>query len=71
MATDLDTDAASAHALFLSYDGMEGVPAYVAPTSAPSTVERWRGTLTRAWPGFLVSATIAVAATWLSQHYTC
>ena len=70
MATDLDTDAASAHALFLSYDGMEGVPAYVAPASSPSRAERWRGTLTRAWPGFLVSATIAVAATWLSQHYT-
>src|SRR5947209_3427360 len=70
MATDLDTDAASAHALFLSYDGMEGVPAYVAPASTASAAQRWRATLTRAWPGFLVAATIAVAATWLSQHYT-
>ena len=70
MATDLDTDAASAHALFLSYGGMEGVPETYAPPSAATRAGRLRSTITRAYPGFAVAATIAVAATWLSQHYT-
>ena len=69
MATDLDTDSASAHALFLSYGGMEGVPEVVAAPTAATRLGRWRVTLSRAYPGFAVAATIAVAATWLSQHY--
>lgn len=61
---DLDTDEAKAHAIFASYDGMEGLAASAAPP-APT----WRTTVRRVYPGLLASATIALAATWLSQHY--
>jgi uncharacterized integral membrane protein (TIGR00698 family) len=69
MASDIQTDEAVAHGLFHSYDAMEGLP-HVAP--APTTARGFPGVrLAReVWPGFLVAATIALASTWLSQHYT-
>src|SRR5580658_9710004 len=71
MATDLETDAASAHALFLSYDGMEGLPLDVAAPAPPrgGLIARWRATFVRVYPGMIAAGTVAVAATWLGQHY--
>ena len=69
MSTDLDTDTAAAQALFQSYDGMEGLggpPSAVRPASA---ADRAQDILRRVYPGFAVAATIALAATWLSQQY--
>lgn len=65
MASDLDTDAATAHAMFRSFDGMEGVPEIAAPPAKPSLIQ----TLRAVYPGVVVALTIALAATWLSQHY--
>ena len=70
MITDLDTDAAAAHALFQSYDGMEGLGAGPVAVRPPSAAARGRAILLRVYPGFAVAATIALAATWLSQQYT-
>jgi uncharacterized integral membrane protein (TIGR00698 family) len=66
MASDIETDTAAAHELFHSLDSMEGAPSLEPrPRSLPAQ------TLLRAvYPGFLVAATIALASTWLSQHYT-
>lgn len=67
MASDLDTDTAQAHAMFRSFDGMEGVPEFVAaPPRRRTLVETGRAV----YPGVLVALTIALAATWLSTHYT-
>ncbi len=70
MASDFDTDEAVAHRLFRSFDGMEGLPGVAIPP-APVRVGAFPGLMTaRAiYPGFLVAATIALASTWLSQHY--
>ena len=73
MASDVRTDEAAAHALFLSLDAMEGVqsaPA-LAAVATPAAAARLPGVdlLRAVWPGFLVAATIALASTWLSQHY--
>jgi len=70
MTTDLDTDTAAAHALFQSYDGMEGLGAAAVQPGRSTAAERGRDLLRRVYPGFLVAATIALAATWLSQQYT-
>ncbi len=68
MASDVRTDEATAHALFQSLDAMEGLshpgPAAIAPAQ-PGRL----AVLRAVWPGFLVAATIALASTWLSQHY--
>lgn len=66
MNSDLETDTAAAHAIFQSYDAMEGL-GHVAPASEPKP--GWRIFLDEVYPGFLVAATIALAATWLSQQY--
>lgn len=64
MARDIDTDAWAAHEMFQSYDGMEGLPSVsVRPRLSA------RAFATRVYPGVLVALTIALAATWLSQHY--
>ena len=61
-----DTDTASVHALFQSYDGMEGV---AVPAPEMRAAAKW-GEWSRAiYPGLLIAGTIALAATWLSQHY--
>ena len=70
MTTDLQTDASAAHALFQSYDGMEGLDAKAAAPLPQARLTRWRAVIVKVYPGMTVAATIAVAATWLSQHYT-
>ena len=68
--SDLDTDAAAARELFQSYDGMEGLPGVQAtPKVADRAAFPGHAFLARVYPGLLVAATIALAATWLSQHY--
>ena len=67
--SDLDTDEASAHALFQSYAGMEGVPHGTLPEPALSPLQTWRTTFIRIYPGLIATATVALAATWLSQRY--
>ncbi len=67
MASDFDTDTAAAHAMFRSFDGMEGVPEIAV---APPKRRTMADTARAVYPGFAVALTIALAATWLSQHYT-
>lgn len=66
MISDLDTDTASAQAIFQSYDGMEGLAA-AAPAEPHPT--KWRATFFHIYPGLLAAGTIALAATWLSDQY--
>ena len=65
MADDLQTDTQAAHGLFLSLDAMEGLPSVAAPAATPGL-----GFIRAVYPGFLAAATIALASTWLSTHYT-
>ncbi len=65
MATDVQTDAEAAHGLFQSLEGMEGLAAH-DPAPQPAKA---RTLLLAIYPGLLVALTIALAATWLSQHY--
>ena len=65
MASDLDKDTAAAHAMFRSFDGMEGVPEFIAPPQKRTLLDTARAV----YPGVVVALTIALAATWLSQHY--
>lgn len=67
MNFDLETDKASAQAIFQSYDGMEGLAATI--TSAQPLPTDWRAFFQRIYPGLLVAGTIALATTWLAQHY--
>ena len=69
MSTDLDTDTASVHAIFQSYDGMEGLSADTIALPVQPRPTGWRAFFFQIYPGFLVAATIALAATWLSQQY--
>ena len=56
---------------FESYDSMEGIVALDA-TSPPARFQSWpQARLIHAvYPGVLVAGTIALASTWLAQHYT-
>jgi uncharacterized membrane protein YadS len=56
---------------FESYDSMEGLIA-IDPGGPPARFESWpRAKLIHAvYPGLLVAGTIALASTWLAQHYT-
>jgi uncharacterized integral membrane protein (TIGR00698 family) len=56
---------------FESLDSMEGLIA-IDPGGPPSRFDSWPGAkLIRAvYPGALVAGTIALASTWLAQHYT-
>ena len=70
MASDYMTDAQSARGLFQSLEGMEGLTARAG--LAPPQTRGWRRIRARfiaVYPGVLVASTIALAATWLSQHY--
>lgn len=70
MASDYMTDAQSARGLFQSLEGMEGLTTRTG--LAPPPARGWRKVRTRfiaVYPGVLVASTIALAATWLSQHY--
>jgi uncharacterized integral membrane protein (TIGR00698 family) len=71
MARDLETDTAAAHEIFQSFDGMEGLPTHYAAATKPKASRIPGQALVNAvYPGFLVAATIALASTWLSEHYT-
>jgi uncharacterized integral membrane protein (TIGR00698 family) len=67
MRSDFETDDASAHTLFQSYDAMEGVVAVSAPTVKAAA--GWRARIVDVYPGLLIAFTIGLAAAWLSQHY--
>jgi hypothetical protein len=56
---------------FESYDSMEGLIA-IDRSGPPTRFGSWPGAkLIRAvYPGLLVAGTIALASTWLAQHYT-
>jgi uncharacterized integral membrane protein (TIGR00698 family) len=69
MSSDLDTDIASVHSLFQSYDGMEGLTGVIIVSPVQPHLTGWRAFFFRIYPGLLVTATIALAATWLSQQY--
>ncbi len=69
MSTDLDTDTASAHAIFQSYDAMEGLTSCTIALPIQTVQHGWRAFFFQIYPGLLVAATIALAATWLSQQY--
>jgi uncharacterized integral membrane protein (TIGR00698 family) len=61
---DIDTDAAAAHEMFQSFDGMEGLPEVSVRPRLTA-----RAFVLSVYPGVLVALTIALAASWLSQHY--
>jgi uncharacterized integral membrane protein (TIGR00698 family) len=63
---DIDTDAAAAHEIFQSFEGMEGLPVSVPVAPKRMTAESFAR---RVYPGILVAITIALAADWLSSHY--
>lgn len=67
--TDLDTDTAAAHQLFASLDGMEGLPPAPVAVAKPDRFP-FESALRRVYPGLIVAATIGIAATWLSTHYS-
>jgi uncharacterized integral membrane protein (TIGR00698 family) len=56
---------------FRSYDSMEGIAA-IEPSTPLRRFESWpQAKLIHAvYPGLLVAGTIALASTWLAQHYT-
>jgi len=66
--TDFDTDTAAAHRIFRSFDGMEGLPEVAAP-SRPVAFPG-QALLAKVYAGVLAAATVALAASWLAQHYT-
>jgi uncharacterized integral membrane protein (TIGR00698 family) len=63
---DIDTDAAAAHEMVQSFDGMEGLP-----VAAPAAARRLSAEafVRSVYPGVLVAVTIALAADWLAGHY--
>jgi uncharacterized integral membrane protein (TIGR00698 family) len=67
MVRDIDTDAAAAHELFQSYDGMEGLPVAAAPTPRPRLGAE--AFIRSVYPGLLAAITIGLAADWLAGHY--
>src|SRR5258707_12265594 len=56
---------------FESYDSMEGLIA-IDRSGPPTRFGSWPGAklLRPVYPGLLVAGTIALASTWLAQHYT-
>jgi uncharacterized integral membrane protein (TIGR00698 family) len=65
--TDFDTDTAAAHRIFRSFDGMEGLPEVAAPRR-PGALPG-QALLAKVYAGVLAAATVALAASWLAQHY--
>jgi len=68
MPTDVQTDAQATHGLFQSLNAMEGLPLGVRRRPTHQTSRAWT-VANAAYPGVLVALTIALASTWLSQHY--
>ena len=66
MIRDLETDAQAAREVFRPAEDIEGAP---SPPKHLGQVARLGADARAIYPGFLVSATIALASTWLSQHY--
>ena len=56
---------------FNSYDSMEGIAA-IETSEPPARFKSWPGAklIHAVYPGMLVAGTIALASTWLAQHYT-
>jgi uncharacterized integral membrane protein (TIGR00698 family) len=71
MPSDVTTDAAAAHQIFHSLDAMEGLQGPPPPPARAAGLAGWPAVRIAGavWPGFLAAATIALASTWLSQHY--
>ena len=69
MSSDLDPDTASAHQIFQPDDAMEGLAAGAIESAAQPHPAKWRTFFHRTYPGLLLAATIALAATWLAQQY--
>lgn len=69
MNSVLDIDTASAHEIFQSSDGMQGLTTGPIKSSALPHPTQWSALFHRIYPGLLVAATIALAAAWLAQHY--
>lgn len=67
MASDFQSDTQSVRGLFHSLESMEGLPS--APARPPAAMAHAGERLRAVYPGLLVAGTIALAATWLSQHY--
>ncbi|WP_372784498.1 YeiH family protein [Phenylobacterium sp.] len=63
---DIDTDAAAAHEMFQSFEGMEGLPVTAPAARRRLSVEAFARSV---YPGVLVAVTIALAADWLASHY--
>lgn len=64
------SDARAQVAAEESWDSMEGLTAVPASAASGFFASLPGARLVRAvWPGFLTAATIALAASWLSQHY--
>ena len=63
---DIDTDAATAHEMFQSFDYMEGLPVEAPAAPKRLSVDAF---VRRVYPGVLVAVTIALAADWLAGHY--
>jgi uncharacterized integral membrane protein (TIGR00698 family) len=63
---DIDTDAAAAHEMFQSFEGMEGLPVSAPPARQRLSAEAFAR---RVYPGLLVALTIGLAADWMASHY--
>lgn len=63
---DIDTDAAAAHEMFRSYEGMEGLPVSEPAARRGLSLEAFVRSI---YPGVLVAVTIALAADWLAGRY--
>ena len=69
MASDFETDAQAARELFQSFDAMEGVPSPATHDRPAPPTQKLLAVVRAVYPGLLAAATIALASTWLSQHY--
>src|SRR5437764_9633410 len=69
MARDLTTDTAAVREIFHSWDAMEGLPSMGVRPAAPAARFPGEALVVATYPGVLAAATIALASTWLSQHY--
>src|SRR5437764_8947592 len=69
MARDLTTDTAAVREIFHSWEAMEGLPSVGVQPAAPAARFPGEALVAATYPGVLAAATIALASTWLSDHY--